>query len=86
MSAVESKDNNRQARSFTPLIRVLLVFPFIIILGSLFGKKVTEAFELTDPVYFLAFVGISTILGWVYVWYEYKRTRALLQIENHEEE
>lgn len=82
MSEVESKKDTTQTPSFTTLVRVLLVFPLIIILGSLAGKKIVEIFELAEPVYFLAFVGLSTVLGWAYVGYEYKRARAVLQIKD----
>jgi hypothetical protein len=81
MKDQEIQNSNEQQRSFAPLVRVLIVFPIIVIAGSYVGRLIVDTYELPSPGSFLGFVGLATVLGWFYVGYEYKRARKKLSLD-----
>lgn len=86
METEDAQNTVEQQRSFAPIIRVLIIFPVIIISSSFVGKLIVDMYELPQPGSFLAFVGLATVLGWVYVGYEYKRTRKKLLLDKQSQE
>ncbi len=63
-------------RSYYSLARVFFLFPFIMIGGTFLGKKLEQQFQLDGPIYFFLAVLVVSLIGWLYIAYEYKRIKA----------
>lgn len=80
METEDTQKTVEQQRSFAPIIRVLIIFPVIMISSSFVGKLIVDTYELPQPGSFLAFVGFATVFGWLYVGYEYKKAQKRLML------
>ncbi|MBP9761428.1 MAG: hypothetical protein KBD15_04290 [Candidatus Magasanikbacteria bacterium] len=64
------------AKSYYALARVLILFPFFMIVGSFGGRYIQEKFGLHHPLYFLLSIVIVSVIGWGYVIFEYKKIKS----------